>query len=379
MLKHYCPLPFRHAFVDSSGISACCMSPRHKLKLEDWATHPPLLQMQQELLNDIIPNSCTGCHRQERTQGRSLRTDSLLDYNNQVFTETTIDFVDYRSSNICNFKCRSCDPQFSHGIAKETRTHNSLKSFYKIIDTKTVSVTENNHKWIIDNLGNIKRLMFTGGEPTVIPEIKNIINEIIKNYSDKISVLITSNASFTDKFWFDITQQLPNLHWTISIDAIGPASKIIRHGTKWETVESNARWLAKNANSLDINSVITNLNIFQLIPLLKFGRELQLISISPNGQHGNIGCRHQFHISQRPYILSPDNLSPELKTCAIEYLTKCKKLDLDPEQTNMINGLLKQIEQSDSDIILWNKNQQFNQALDIIRNEDHTTLFNESS
>jgi hypothetical protein len=115
-----------------------------------------------------------------------------------------------------------------------------------------------------------------------------------------------------------------------------------------------------------------------LIPLLKFGRELQLISISPNGKHGNIGCRHQFHISQRPYILSPDNLSPELKTCAIEYLTKCKKLDLDPEQTNLINGLLKQIEQSDSDIMLWNKSQQFNQALDIIRNEDHTILFKES-
>jgi sulfatase maturation enzyme AslB (radical SAM superfamily) len=333
--------------------------------------------MQQELLNNQTPLGCQGCYKQEQTQGRSQRVDSLQDYNNQIFTKTEIDFVDYRSSNICNFKCRSCNPEFSHGIANERRTHDSLKSFYRIIDTKTVSVTEHNHEWIINNLGQIKRLMFTGGEPTVIPEIKNIISEVISKYSNQIQILITSNASFSDDFWYDITKKINNLHWTISIDAVGSAAEIIRHGTNWPVIEHNARWLAKHANSLDINTVVSNLNIFQLMPLLKFGRELQINSITPMGRHGDIGCRHQFAVSQRPYRLSADNLSPELRIRAIEYLTECTNLDLDSEQSNMLHGLLKQIKQSKFDPALWSQSQEFNQVLDLIRNENHCVLFEE--
>ena len=69
--------------------------------------------------------------------------------------------------------------------------------------------------------------------------IKEIINEVAKKYKD-INIMITSNASFLDNFWFDITRQLGNIHWTISIDAVGSAAEIIRHGTDWQVVESNS-------------------------------------------------------------------------------------------------------------------------------------------
>jgi hypothetical protein len=110
-----------------------------------------------------MPSVCSGCQQQERTQGRSLRTDSQRDYNYQRFVDTKIDFVDYRASNICNFKCRSCEPAFSHGIAAEARNNTVMANYYPVIDTKTVSIDAANIEWVRDNLVQINRLMITGG------------------------------------------------------------------------------------------------------------------------------------------------------------------------------------------------------------------------
>jgi organic radical activating enzyme len=375
MSNWYCPLPFRHAYIDSTGIAACCQSPRYQASLDEWPTHPKLLNLQQELLDGNTPKVCQGCVRQESAYGTSLRTNSNRDYNNQVFTNTKLDFIDFRSVNICNFKCRSCNPVFSHGIAQEVNKYPKLQQFLGApLASKTVSVTDTNIDWIMRNLGSLKRIMFTGGEPTVIPRVRELINKIKQDHKD-IMVMITSNASFQDDFWAEITEQLPNLHWTVSIDAIGSSAEIVRHGSDWAVIERNVAWLAQHANSLDINSVVSNLTVFGLKPLLEFGRRMQKLSITPIGRHGDLGCRHQFFVCQRPYWLAADNLSEELQPQAADYLESCLSLDLDDEQRNMLTGLITQIKSAKFDQSLWERNQDYNQQLDQIRDENHLTLY----
>jgi|688.fasta_scaffold67508_2 sulfatase maturation enzyme AslB (radical SAM superfamily) len=375
MSDWYCPLPFRHAYIDSTGIAACCQTQRYQVALDAWATHPELIKLQQELLAGNKPAVCKSCVRQEQIYGASLRTNSNRDYNNQVFTDTNLDFIDFRSVNICNFKCRSCNPLFSHGITQEINNYPELEKFFGTAPTsKIVTVTDGNVDWIIRNLKSLKRIMFTGGEPTLIPGVRNLINEI-KLHHQEIMVMITSNASFQDDFWFEITEQLPNLHWTVSVDAVGPAAEIVRHGSDWAVIERNVSWLAQHAQSLDINSVVSNLTIFELKPLLEFGRNMQQLSITPIGRHGDRGCRHQFFVCQRPYWLAADNLSEELLHRAVPYLESCTTLDLDDEQRNMLDGLVSQIKSAKFDPQLWNKSQSYNQTLNQIRNEDHLTLY----
>ena len=375
MSEWYCPLPFKHAYVDSTGISACCQTPRHQVTLDEWPTHPELIKLQQDILAGIKPTACSDCVQHEQAYGTSLRTNSNRDYNDQQFTETQIDFIDFRSINICNFKCRSCNPTFSHGIAQEINHHPDLKRFFGAVpETKTAAVTDNNIDWIMRNLGSIKRLMLTGGEPTVIPGVRDLIKTIKQDHKD-IQVLITSNASFQDDFWFELTEQLPNLHWTVSVDAVGPAAEIVRHGSNWAVIERNVSWLAQHANSLDINSVVSNLTIFELGPLLEFGRRMQQLSITPVGRHGDLGCRHQFFVCQRPYLLAADNLTEELQSQAVKYLESCLLLDLDEEQRNMLTGLIGQIKSAEFDQRLWERSQAYNQTLDQIRNENHLTLY----
>lgn len=377
MTTWYCPLPFRHAYIDSTGVGACCQTPRYPVSVNEWTNHPKLKNLQKQLLDGQQPTQCKACLLSEKLQGTSLRTDALRDYNHEIFHETKIDFVDFRSFNICNFKCRSCNPQFSHGINQELKHNPKLKTFfYTSVDGKIASVSEDNIKWVMNNLSQLKKLMLTGGEPTFIPAVRELIKEIKQNYKH-IQVLITSNASFEDKFWFEVTDELPNLHWTVSVDAVGETAKIIRHGSDWPKIQSNIEWLARHAQSLDINSVVSNLSVFGLKPLLEFGRRMQGLSASPVGRHGDLGCRHQFYVCQRPYYLAADNWPDDLKPRVIAYLSQCLNLDLDIEQSNMVSGLLQQIQTSQFNSDLWNRTQNYNQILNIIRNENHLDLYKE--
>jgi organic radical activating enzyme len=294
-----------------------------------------------------------------------------------VFTDTKIDFIDFRSVNICNFKCRSCNPVFSHGISQEVNNYPELQKFLgPPMTSKTVSVTDANIDWIMRNLGSLKRIMFTGGEPTVIPGVRDLINRIRQDYQD-VNVLITSNASFQDDFWFEITEQLQNIHWTVSVDAVGPAAEIVRHGSDWSVIERNVTWLARHAPSVDINSVVSNISVFGLKPLLKFGHSMQQVAKTLNPRQGWYGIRHQFFVCQPPGHLAVTNLSEELLARARVYLQSCQQLTLDDEQRNMLTGLIKQIESAEFDPKSWSDSLHYNQILNEIRNENHMTLFQE--
>jgi sulfatase maturation enzyme AslB (radical SAM superfamily) len=373
MTSWYCPLPFKHAYIDSTGISACCQTTRYPTTLDEWPTHPGLKKLQQQFLDGEIPHNCRSCVDQEKTLGRSLRTDANRDYNNQVFSNSQITFVDYRSSNICNFKCRTCEPAFSNGISQEAKTHTSLREFYHPTEEKTASVTDANSVWIMSNLSKIERLMFTGGEPTVIPGVKGILKKIVDDRISNIQILITSNASFTDNFWYELTESCNNLHWTLSIDAVGSAAEIIRHGTRWPVVEKNLAWMAKHSNSLDVNTVVSELNVFQLKPLLKLIRQEQLNSCAPSGKQGDLGLRHQFFITS-----SAINWPEEQQKLLVNYLESCLELDLDSEQQDMLQGLVTRLKNHNFNQKNWNQKHKLNTALDLIRSEQHQQLFQPS-
>ncbi|CAB4137605.1 Radical_SAM domain containing protein [uncultured Caudovirales phage] len=367
MTAWYCVAPFRQAYIDNTGVSACCQHPRTATNLASWSTHPNLQKLQQQFLAGQQPSQCRGCVNSEALFGQSLRTQSNKDYNNQIYTDTVINFVDYRASNICNFKCRSCDPTFSHGIAQEVSRNSELQKFYSVNQNKVEMVDTENFQWVIDNLDQIDRLMFTGGEPTVMPEVKLMLDQVIKKSGDRISVLITTNGSFESDFWYDLPGKIKNLHWTLSLDSIGPAAEIVRHGTQWAAVKHNAIWLAKNASSLMINSTVTNLSLFQLGPLLEFVQHLESIS------NGHNGCDHRLQVCNVPLHLNPRNLPPELLHSAQHYIQHCQSLNLLESQQNFLTGLAEELKKPMPDQ-QWQNFQKINSTLDQIRGEDYNSL-----
>lgn len=369
----YCVAPFRQVFIDNNGVSACCQIPRQPGTLADWYASTELAQLQHQLLAGIKPSVCHRCVTQEAQTGNSLRIENNRDYNNEIFTDTVMNFIDYRASNICNFSCRSCGPDFSNKIARESEKSVKLQKFYQAKPDKVARVDEANFTYVIENLDSVDRLMFTGGEPTKMPEVKSMLTEVIKRAANRIGVLITTNGSFDDDFWYELSNRIPNLHWTLSLDAVGEAAEIIRHGTVWSQIEYNARWLATHAASFSVNTTVTNISLFQIKPLLRFVAELKA---NANGYNG---CNHRFHISLRPFRLAADNLSPELLEQAKMYIQNC--IDDGPwldSQITVLNQLHNLLTSATFHPKLWSISQEFNEELDHLRHQSYQTLFTPS-
>jgi hypothetical protein len=376
MSSWYCALPFKHVFVDSTGLSPCCNTVGQfglDVSIDEYKSHPKLLELQKQFLDGRTPAACSVCLHQEKIQNKSMRIDSNIDYNHRVFDSTEFDFIHLSQSNLCNFKCRSCSPRYSHGIVQEHKKYPEL--FADAPQQKFVEVNPDNYKWIIKNLSSIKRLLITGGEPTVMPEIRHLFEFLLQTPRPQPQpyIMMTTNCSWTDNFWYQAIDGMSNLHITASVDAVGDAAQLIRHGTVWNQVERNVKWLAQHASSFDINTVISNLNINHLYDLLQFCRQEQIASkVENGGKQGDLGLRHQFTIANGVNEITcfPD----DLKTKTLKHLDQCLALDLDPDQLKLIKGLIVTVQNSTYNHQKWQSIVEYQTKLDQIRGENHLKL-----
>lgn len=366
----YCPLPFRHLFIEPRGIKPCCSyTSVANVSIDQWISGNKLKQIQQNILSGAIDPGCAQCIHNEQQHGVSTRLGALHDYEGQVFDQTSIDYIDYRSSNICNFKCRTCEPFFSNGIAADVKRSEFLQSLYQVPSEKTATVSDKN--WIIDHLPQIKRLMFTGGEPTMLPEVREII-DFVRTAKLDTNIQIITNGSFRDHYWLEIAKAMPNVNFTVSIDAVGAPAEIIRHGTDWAQVEHNIRWLAQHGHSLNFSTVISRLNLFQLGPLLAFTRDIRKNYDRPNG-------RTQFiQLCNYPDYLNPVNWPWVLSESASRYIDAVIQLEDHEPTIDILRRLSENIKTQVYDHESWEKGEKYNLEINRLRGQNHATLYQPS-
>jgi len=372
MTAPYCPLPFKHVFVEPRGIKPCCAYTQSRPgTIKDWIASDELQSLQHNILQGVIDPGCASCISNEANDGVSTRLSAVKDYDAQRFEATAIDNIDYRSKNICNFKCRSCQPYFSNGIAQEARNHPALSRFYSSApDTKLAATDTDDYQWVIDNIHSIKKLMFTGGEPTKIAEVRTIIDYIRANDILDISIIMVSNASFTDQYWFDITREMPNINWTLSIDAVGAPAELIRNGTDWTVVSRNVETMFDISPSVNISTVITNLSLLHTKDLFYW-----LNNLSNQYQHRHNGRSQFINICNWPQYLVPYNWPPEMVPKALEYLRSIDSSKLTQDQTLVIDQLVHNIQNNKFNQKIWDQGQEYNRMLDQVRSEDHSLLY----
>jgi len=357
----YCPYPFKHVFAEPKGIKPCCSYTNiFPGTIQDWLGSDELKQLQDDVLNDRYNDGCIACLQGSATDNFSSRETAFKEYGKIRYNKTEIDFVDFRSSNVCNFKCRSCEPSYSSKIAAEVRRNPKLEKYYTI---DNLLPQEHNEQWILNNLNNLKRIMFTGGEPTQIPAVKAILLEIERRGLFNIDIQIISNASFTDQFWIDVTSRLPNINWALSIDACGAEAEIIRHGTKWETVAKNVEILFKTAKSVNIGTVVTVLNVLHLAELFWFANHMKRFSSGRGGDQTISICNF-------PKYFSPYNWPDGSKPYVIERLEQAYTDANQDSQRQTLDTLIKNIKETPYDFMSWGRFLSHNEALDNIRNED---------
>lgn len=305
MTKHLCVLPWIHLNLEPSGVvQPCCMMTDQNYIAGDLNTQTieeiwngePLKKLRREMINGENPKACTKCFNAEVATGLSNRIHNNKNFNSKlaeipIITETDgtcnkidLKYWDFRFSNICNYKCRSCGPRFS-----STWVPDALKLGYIKEDSeyskKVLEIKEIDSGTKLDFLeryaDDVEIIYFAGGEPLIMDEHYKILDILVAKDRYDVTLKYNTNLStFTHKkynvldYW---DKWKNNLQLWPSIDEIGSRAELIRSGTRWNNVEQNLITLVDGKYNIRPGITVGAWNVFRLPEIIQHLTDLGVI------------------------------------------------------------------------------------------------------
>ena len=154
----------------------------------DFINDPTAMDIRKKLLNNEIPKGCKGCFELEDQGIRSFRqtwneiyedhTDTTLKHvdDDGRLDPQAVTYLDISLGNICNLKCRSCNPWASHRWIEEGPTvphtdwDETAYMIAKMSSDKPWFIKAFEEGFFDEVLPNVRVINFIGGEPLVVEE-----------------------------------------------------------------------------------------------------------------------------------------------------------------------------------------------------------------
>ena len=360
-------------------------------------------QARQDMLEGNFVEACKHCYKQESLNVPSYRTRMTDEWKNRLgekfyeYIKQAIEnnntmqlppvYLDLRLGNLCNLKCRMCNPFNSSQIAKE---------HFKIIEEDTVYQNlwsdqfgqnpyflkdqtldfDSNFMWndIISMIPNLTKVYMTGGEPTLINNNYRFMEEIISaGYQDKIELFFNINCTnVTDKF-INLVSKFSKIQINCSIDGYMKVNDYIRSPSKWEKIDENFQKLAQTTNiRLDVSPVIQVYNVLDCHNMLSYVESI--------AKKYNRFIGIDFLINDHPQFLDVTILPKKIREKAVNNLESYNGSLLEvPHIKNSVTGiinLMKKEQHPNGDKLLVDF-VNYTKTLDRVRSESFKETFPE--
>lgn len=386
-----------HARVNQNGnVYPCCRmeefytlgSLKEKTFVEIW-NDSPIKNLRNTLIQDLPFASCSDCYKIEAQGGISLRQKANSDFAHHLpavgktqvdgSIETTgLEFLDLRFSNICNFKCRSCNHENS------TAWYHDARSFVnEEIPDDVVRLSENPEKiwsFIKHQLPTLKRIYLAGGEPMLQEEHYQLLELLIAEKRTDIAIEYNTNLSTLEyKGWkaVELWSHFPHITLGASLDGVGEQAELIRKGLDWKKTMKNFSLIQKEAPHVKfiLAPTISVMNCFHIT-----------VAIETFVQNGMLTCPDFFrpNVLLQPNYLSVQILNPdERKSLEKHYLSFLNSiLETTPailfeKIERELQRILIHINSSPCDLNERIRFKKFTIKLDQLRNEKTVLLFPE--
>ena len=231
--KTICAIPWMHLNFEPNGkVVPCCLTSAHnyfsgdlnKDSIEKIWNSGNMKKLRLEMINGEEPKICNKCFDREKVTGISGRT-----HHNKNFPEvlkeipniteedgtcTTMDlkYWDFRFSNLCNFKCRSCGPRYSSAWVPDAKKLGWITEQEKVWHIKeTEKVT--NVEFLRNSVDKVKQIYFAGGEPLMMPEHWAILDMLVE--AKRFDVKIQYNTNMSKLIYNKRTKKNKNLDFEI--------------------------------------------------------------------------------------------------------------------------------------------------------------------
>jgi sulfatase maturation enzyme AslB (radical SAM superfamily) len=386
--NNFCMLPWIHMHGWSDGNAyPCCMSdpdvPIGNLRdntLEEVWNNDTYKRMRLNMLNNKPSKECVKCYEKERNGFYSLRNESnrnfayaIKDINTEPdgSSEPNPIYWDIRFTNLCNFRCRMCGPQFSSNWVKEYNAMygGDLKIEY------TRGNKQLNWEMIEPYIDNLHKIYWAGGEPLMMEEHWRIMDELIKREMFNVQLVYNTNFSevkYKGRSVFDMWKLFDDVSIGASLDGMGERAEYIRKGTVWDTIVRNRYDMLDVCPDVDFfpSATLQVLNAYHLPAFHNDWVERGLIGV------------YDFHVNilQGPdyYRLSilPDYMKEEVKSLYEEHISSIADADDIKRATNGFESAINFMYSEDRTDLIPKFQDEINKY-DRYRNENFHRVFPE--
>jgi radical SAM protein with 4Fe4S-binding SPASM domain len=386
-----CTIPWMHlAFEPSGKVVPCCLTSHHdvfagdlnKQSIEEIWNSDTMKELRLQFLAGEEPKICSTCFDREKVTGESGRY-----YHNKEFKDiipiipeitepdgTVVDmklkYWDFRFSNLCNYKCRSCGPRYSSAWVPDYKKLGWAEQD-KVWNIESVNDTPN-FDFLKDQVKHVQKVYFAGGEPLLMPEHWQILDLLVENKRFDVKISYNTNAStwtYGKKNALDYWKKWDN--WKIevwpSLDEIGERAELIRAGTVWPKVEENLKELVKLDNvTVRPGMTIGAWNVRRLPIMINHLIDLGVVSAKHDYKNFFINILENpthYHVHILPDDYRAETIA-ELKAFVQEH-NKKYNTTIDHVFTHIIHELEKPFDLQAAKKFLWNT-----EKVDGIRDED---------
>jgi sulfatase maturation enzyme AslB (radical SAM superfamily) len=287
----FCVAPFVHMFYKGwdNKVKPCCEgSAELQFKVtdgDDWErvwNHDNYRELRASLLRGQPHSYCTRCVEKEKmgvanhraqylkkVERSKLAIDYRIDGGNQHKAPLSFD---YRPNNVCNLKCRMCNPTNSTLFAKEALKEGIFNRFDFPDQKKIEALTEESGQELflqhipVQRLATIKLL---GGEPSLSEDVLKFVESFGERIRE-MRIEITTNGLQFPKRLYEHLARAESLKINISIDGVAESYEYIRSPAKWSRFQMGFEALTglmpkfQGAVDVNLNLVLQVYNYFSL-------------------------------------------------------------------------------------------------------------------
>ena len=272
------------------------------VSLAEWWNSDHVRKIRRTMMAGGIPDACQVCNH------KLLNTDvyrsyfwHLTKHHYDRIWETTDETGyttmkpvswDYRISNLCNFKCRTCGDMLSSSWESEQRKHDMInyanpKNNWMIPEIKkeiqkfqTETVAQELYDAVEEN--RVEEIYWVGGEPLMFEEHWRVMQRIIElNQGHRVYARYNTNLSRVHykgiSLFEDILAHLRDWQICASIDGTGPIGEYIRTGLKWDEWLQNykdAQAIQTNDRQMRLDFTLTLPGLFEVENMFWLSKEL---------------------------------------------------------------------------------------------------------
>ena len=378
--KTFCIYPWIHLHAYPTGEAyPCCHAEmaypvgnaRFKT-LEEIYRDAPMRELRKDMLNERQNPACGRCYEQEESGFFSGRKSANKHHGHHIKRieddKFQMSYWDIRFSNLCNLSCRSCGHIFSSSWYQDQAklAGGNWKDRNQVLNYAGRTATD---LWeqLIPHLDYVEQIYFAGGEPLMMDEHYNILDELERR--GRFDVRLIYNTNFTqtrlkDREVFDYWRKFDSVAVGASLDAMGPRAEYIRRGTNWDQVERNREQMLKTCPNVDFY-ISPTLSIMNALHLPEFHRTwVEKGHIQPQDLNVNI-------LQDPAYLridIAPMKYKQRIQVAYEEHLAWLRPMDPLQRATVGFESAVNYIMATDNTALLpkfWEKTNE----LDSIRNE----------